>query len=194
MNISAADVLRFKELDARWRGERVEGKPMGLTADEPTEHRRLSSRLAQAYVASREATLDEPVKVGFDIGGLLSKYPDLMRPIVKALSASPDVDVHIVSDMHPRQQCVTTVISNGFIVPTCNIHSCDYAAYGEECKAVKAREIGLHVLVDDFMGYVSSPGAPRLRLLVMPDASHDYYHETWKTDGTEGNFGRRRKE
>lgn len=191
--VTRADILRFKELDARWRGERVPGKPMGLTADEPTEHKRLSSKLAQAFVRSCEVTREAPVKVGFDIGGLLSKYPGLLRPIVNALLASPDVEVHVLSDMHPRQKCVTDVTSNGFNVPTCNIHSCDYSAHGEECKAVKAREIGLDVLVDDFPGYVATVGTPVLRLLAMPDPTLDYYHEGWKTDGSEGNFGRRKE-
>lgn len=237
--VTKADILRFKELDARYHGKRIEGKPMGLTADEPTEYRRLSSKLANQYVADHRPATEAPpcrgtvpakkspmcsgtsdcqccngapneecelcsgtgksasgasVKVGFDIGGVLSKYPDLLRPVVNALLASPDIEVHVLSDMHPRKKCVAAVTSNGFNVPTCNIHSCDYSTHGEECKAVKAREIGLHVLVDDFPGYVATLGAPTLRLLAMPDPTLDYYHESWCTDGTEGNFGRRRKQ
>ena len=41
-------------------------------------------------------------RIGFDIGGILSKYPDILRPIVAALLAAPDVEVHVLSDMHPR--------------------------------------------------------------------------------------------
>lgn len=78
-------------------------------------------------------------------------------------------------------------------MPPERVHSCDYGGHGEECKAVKAREIGLDVLVDDFPGYVASVDAPTLRLLAMPDPTRDYYHDSWKTDGSEGAFGRRRK-
>ena len=133
------------------------------------------------------------VKVGFDIGGVLSKYPDLLRPVVAALATSSEVEVHVLSDMHPHEKCVDWVVNrNGFAVLPERIHSCDYTLHGEECKAIKSREIGLDVLVDDFPGYVASIGAPILRLLSMPDPTRDYYHETWKTDGSEGNFGRRK--
>ena len=57
--VTASDVRRFEELDARWRGERIEGKPLGLTADEPTEHRRLASKLARQYVMGRRAEVEE---------------------------------------------------------------------------------------------------------------------------------------
>lgn len=137
--------------------------------------------------------MSKPVRIGFDIGGILSKYPDILRPVVAALLAAPDVEVYVLSDMHPHTKCVAFVHDNGFPVPPERIHSCDYSEHGEECKAVKSREIGLDILVDDFPGYVGTVGAPALRLLSMPDPTRDYYHETWKTDGSEGNFGRRRK-
>lgn len=133
------------------------------------------------------------VKIGFDIGGVLSKYPDLLRPILRALLAAPGIEVHVLSDMHPQEKCVAVLRENGFDVPSDRVHSCDYGEHGEECKAVKSRELGLDVLVDDFPGYVASLGAPTLRLLAMPDPTLDYYHDDWKTDGSEGGFGRRRK-
>ena len=132
-----------------------------------------------------------PVKVGFDIGGVLSKYPDVLRPLVIALVEAEGFEVHVLSDMHPHAKCVEWVHKNGFPVVPERIHSCDYDEHGDGCKAAKAREIGLDVLMDDHLGYVAVPGAPRLRLLVMPDATEDYYHPTWQTDGSEGNFGRR---
>lgn len=139
---------------------------------------------------------EEPVrvvKVGFDIGGVLSKYPDLLRPIIEALSVAPNVEVHVLSDMQPHAKCVDWVVHrNGFAIPPERIHACDYDAHGESCKAVKAREIGLDVLVDDHLGYVATVGAPALRLLAMPDPTRPYYHDNWKTDGSEGTFGRRR--
>lgn len=133
----------------------------------------------------------KPVRIGFDIGGVLSKYPDLLLPIVRALSVTTDVEVHVLSDMAPHAKCVDAVHRNGFLVPPERIHSCDYETFGDNCKAEKAREIGLDVLIDDYLGYVAVQGAPRIRLLMMPDADADYYHPNWETDGSEGTFGRR---
>jgi hypothetical protein len=131
-------------------------------------------------------------KIGFDIGGVLSKYPDILRPIVTALLAAPDVEVHVLTDM-PMPAAVDMLSRNGLLLDGVTVHSCGYAEHGEECKAVKAREIGLDILIDDFPGYVATIGAPALRLLAMPDPTRDYYHDTWKTDGSEGNFGRRKR-
>lgn len=132
------------------------------------------------------------IKIGFDIGGVLSKYPDILLPIVRALVASPDIEVHVLSDMS-REKIVDMLVRNALPVRPEHVHACDYAEYGERCKAVEANDIGLDVLVDDFMGYLAMAGAPPLRLLSMPDPDRDYFHETWKTDGSEGNFGRRKK-
>lgn len=190
--VTSREVRRFQELDARWHGVEIRGKPLGLTADEPTEHLRLASKLAQEFLRTHPPVLVEPVKVGLDIGGVLSKYPEILRPIVDALLASPDVEVHVLTDMPDRVKATSFCHDNGFIVPAAQIHSCDYSTHGEECKAVKARKLGLHVLVDDFPGYVAVINAPALRLMTMPDPTRDYYHETWKTDGSEGDFGRRK--
>lgn len=135
--------------------------------------------------------MSQPVKVGFDIGGVLSKYPDILRPVVAALLASPRVEVHVLSDMFPHAKCVAFVHENGFHVPPERIHSCDYGTHGELCKAEKMREIGIDIMLDDFPGYLAEGCA--LRLLVMPDPHRPYYHDEWKTDGSEGDFGRRKK-
>lgn len=133
----------------------------------------------------------DPVKVAFDIGGVLSKYPDEFRPLVLALLASPLAEVYVLSDMKPHAKAVAFCHDNGFPVPPERVVCCDYEAHGEECKAVEMRRLGVQVHVDDFPGYVAG-GCP-VRLLVMPDPSRDYYHPSWKTDGSEGNFGRRRR-
>lgn len=157
--------------------------------EEATGLRDMCGEALRAYTTESEAV----TKIGFDIGGVLSKYPGHMRAIVATLLVSPLVEVHVLSDMHPHEKCVSFVHMNGFAIPPEHIHSCDYEAHGDECKAEKAKELGLHVLVDDHMAYVSVTGAPDIRLFVMPDATRDYYDPSWKTDGSEGNFGRRRQ-
>lgn len=131
------------------------------------------------------------IRIGFDIGGVLSKYPEALA-FYRACLASPLMDVHIVTDM-PKEKALAMLRLNGIDLDPAYVHSCDYAEHGEECKAEKAKEIGLDVLIDDFIGYVAMPGGPALRLLAMPDPARDYYHPDWKTDGTEGDFGRRKR-
>jgi hypothetical protein len=121
----------------------------------------------------------------------LSKYPEALA-LFRACLASLSFEVHIVTDM-PKDKALKMLRLNGIDLDPAYVHACDYAEHGEECKAEKAKELGLSVLIDDFVGYVSIPGAPALRLLAMPDAALDYYHTDWNTDGNEGDFGRRKK-
>lgn len=130
------------------------------------------------------------VKVGFDVGGVLSKYPDIFKSLILALDSCPATEVHIVSDMHPKEKIIAMLALNGINVDPSRVHSADFQQYGEACQAVLAEELGLDVLFDDFPAYVSGVGKPPVRLLVMPDLSRPYYDDSWKTDGTEGSFGR----
>ncbi len=130
------------------------------------------------------------MKIAFDIGGVLSKYPGTFCPLLKALYGAPGVEVWIISDM-PAQKAIDMLRLNGLASLYHRVRSADYATHGEECKAVLCRELGIDILVDDFIGYVATPGAPPVRLLVMPDPTRDYYAPGWKTDGSEGAFGRR---
>lgn len=146
----------------------------------------------QKQVVAERAPVDI-VRVGFDVGGVLSKYPEILGPIVAALNASPRVEVHVLSDMFPHAKILDTLVRNGIEVPPERVHSCSYNEHQDLCKAFKARELGLDVLLDDFPGYVGTVGAPALRLLAMPDPERPYYADAWQTDGSEGDFGRRRK-
>lgn len=130
-------------------------------------------------------------RIGFDIGGILSKYREVLA-LYRVCLASMEMEVHIVTDM-PKANALSMLRLNGIDLDPAYVHACDYAEHGEECKAEKAKEIGLDILIDDFIGYVAMPGAPALRLLAMPDPTRDYYHPDWQTDGAEGEFGRRKK-
>ena len=119
------------------------------------------------------------IKIGFDIGGVLSKYPDTFKTIISALQKSPDIEVHVLSDITPHSKCVEFVHLNGFCdIQQEHIHSCDYSVHQELCKSVVSKEIGLDVLIDDYVAYLAE-GAP-IRLLVMPDPHTPYNHKNWK--------------
>ena len=140
------------------------------------------------------------IKIAFDIGGVLSKYPKEFKQIIKCLhmgnldnlrfSTEELVEIHIISDIKPKEKATKFVHDNGFAIPYNRIHVADYEKYGENCKAVLCEELGIDIMIDDHMGYLNEPGKPPVRLLVMPDQYKPYYHDSWKTDGSEGDFGR----
>ena len=147
-----------------------------------------------AEAAYRQHVLPRGVlRVAFDIGGVLSKRPDVFRPLVAALQAG-GVEVFVVTDMPDHEQSVRFARSNGYAIPAANILHSDYALYGEACKAETVKKNNLHLLVDDFPGYASAVATETdaVSLFTWPDPHRPYYADDFKTDGKEGDFGRRR--
>lgn len=137
------------------------------------------------------------MKIAFDVGGVLSKYPHILKPWIGnmecGMSGDTGIEVFVISDMHPKEKIIDMLKSNGFgdVLKEENIYSADYKTHGEKCKAVLCKELNIDILVDDFMGYVTDVDGAKIRLLVMPNTNEPYYHDSWKTDGSEGDFGRR---
>ena len=132
------------------------------------------------------------IRIAFDVGGVLSKRPEVFVPLISALlKVQDDVEVFILSDMHPVEKIADMCSRNGIFVYPANIISADYESYGELCKTIACRERGIDLLIDDFPGYVAE--GDHVRLLMMPDPKTPYYADDWKTDGSEGKFGRRKK-
>lgn len=129
------------------------------------------------------------MKVSFDIGGVLSKHPHLFRQLITALRAG-GVEVFILTDMHDHDQSVRFMRENRFDVPDDHIVNSDYALDGERCKQVQIERLGIDLHVDDFPGYCAAGGC--VQLFVWPDPNLPYYHDDFVTDGSEGDFGRRR--
>ncbi|MEK6860594.1 MAG: hypothetical protein AABY07_01365 [Nanoarchaeota archaeon] len=44
------------------------------------------------------------MRISFDIGGVISKYPEIFKKIIEALYYSDGIDVYILTDMHDRVQ------------------------------------------------------------------------------------------
>jgi hypothetical protein len=130
------------------------------------------------------------LRISFDIGGVLSKYPKVFVPMVQALQAG-GAEVFVITDMHQHEQSVKFVQENGYQIPDDHILNSDYAQYGERCKelTIKQHQIDLHI--DDFPGYCAHIAC--VSLFVWPNPHEPYYHDDFKTDGSEGNFGRRVK-
>lgn len=129
------------------------------------------------------------MKVAFDIGGVLSKYPETLCELISCLRPE---DVFVISDMHPKEKIVELLRLNRVGIWPANVYSADYDQYGEACKTILLDELKIDLFFDDFIGYVVIPGRHKtIRCLVMPDAELPYYADTWKMPEGEPVFGRR---
>lgn len=130
------------------------------------------------------------MKIGFDVGGVLSKYPQVFGPLIQVLERG-GAEVFVISDMHPAEKILDMLRRNNINVPPERVISANYKELQELCKTKACEELGIDILIDDFIGYVAA--GKHIRLLVMPNPEEPYYHDSWQTDGSEGDFGRRRK-
>lgn len=130
------------------------------------------------------------MRIAFDIGGVLSKRPEVFIPLVNTLCHS-GVDVYLITDMD-HDRAMDMLRRNGLVGRDRVVSvAADYELHGELCKAKACEVLGIDLLIDDHPGYVAT--GDHVRLLVMPDPERPYYADTWKTDGSEGSFGRSQK-
>src|SRR5271166_182329 len=112
------------------------------------------------------------LKIGLDIGGVVSKHPSQFRELCNLLKDS--CEIFIITDMHDKDKILVMLKENGFgMIPPERVYSADYKNHGEMCKAILLRELGIDIFIDDFGGYVqwdSQLGAAPIRLLMAPDA------------------------
>lgn len=133
------------------------------------------------------------MKISFDIGGVLSKYPELCKALIGACF-STDYEVHVITDMHNMKDILEMLAMNGLgpdVFPPEFVHSADYLKHGERAKQVLLEELGIDIHIDDFAGYAAAGGA-KLNLFVWPNPDLPYWADTWKTNPKDGEFGRRR--
>lgn len=135
------------------------------------------------------------LKIAFDLGGVITKYPQQFRKLCRCLHDC--CELHLITDMHDKELVVRQLRENGFPaewLPDHRVHVSDYAKYGEMCKAVLLRDLEIELFIDDFVGYHawdSQLGSSPIRLLIQPDAFRPYWAEDWKVDPKMGDFGRR---
>jgi len=151
------------------------------------------------------------MRIGFDIGGVISKYPEEFGDLIANLLHSESGEfqdgnfVCFITDMHPKEEVLKTLLDNGFSGEFMTNHyiwedkynelifCADYEKHGNMAKAVLIRDLKLDIFIDDFDGYLqwdSSLGPQPILLKVMPDGFKPYWHESWKCSGND--FGRRK--
>ncbi len=134
------------------------------------------------------------MRIGFDIGGVLSKYPHQFDELMRAIYFNIYFhDIFIVTDQHPKEEVLKTLAKNGFdwLNPD-NVYCADYEKYGNAAKCILIAQLGIQVFIDDFEPYLqwdSTFGEQPILLRVQPDMFKPYWHSQWKCEG--GDFGRR---
>lgn len=139
-----------------------------------------------------EAMIDKKLKIAFDIGGVISKYPDEFLRLYTELSTYNFC--FFITDMHDKEEVMKTLNVNNFFPNYEEVYCADYKKYGEMCKAVLLAELEIDMFFDDFIGYLawdSSLGPAPIRLLVMPDPYKPYWSPEWKVNDN-FDFGRRK--
>jgi len=134
--------------------------------------------------------MNKVIKIAFDVGGVLSKYESIRLLYSNLFHNNQGIYPFVISDMHPVDKTKNMLKLNNLPFND-NVYSADYETHGENCKKVLCEQLEIDILMDDFVGYVAQ--GKHVRLLVMPDPNEPYYSDNWKTDGSEGDFGRRKK-
>jgi hypothetical protein len=114
--------------------------------------------------------------VAFDIGGVLSRYPEKMKALMHALMAG-GVDVRIVTDIN-HSKAIELLHLNGFgFVPDEKVHSGDWSVDGDLCKTNVCTEIGVDFLIDDRPDYCAE--GDFIGMVLSPRPRVSYYAKTW---------------
>jgi hypothetical protein len=115
-------------------------------------------------------------RVGFDIGGVISKYPVQMQALMRALSQSREFEVFVVTDM-PRDIALTMLAQNSVVIPEDHVLCADWTKHQDLCKSMLMKEYSIEIMIDDRPDYITE-GVP-IGLAVMPRPHHPYYHPSW---------------
>lgn len=111
------------------------------------------------------------MKLAFDIGGVLGKYPCVFIPMILALQ-NGGAEVFVITDIAEKETAQALLGKYGYSFAPEMILCADFQKYGERCKAVLIKEHGIDVLVDDHPGYCADAGC--VSLFVWPDPHVPY--------------------
>ncbi len=120
------------------------------------------------------------MKIAFDIGGCISRYPDLFRFLMYAVDVAGG-ETHILTDMN-QDDARAAVNENQLIVRPDRIWSADWSKDGDLCKTKVMEKHGFDVLIDDRPDYVATGNFVGLVLSPRPDIP--YYHHDWANRST----------
>lgn len=120
---------------------------------------------------------DPVLKIAFDIGGVLSKYPREMKALLRTLQRG-GADLWVMTDMNPKK-AVELCRLNDIPVPDEQIISVDWAKDGELSKANACMGYGIDILIDDYLPYLCA--GDFIGLCVAPRPGMPYEAPEWQT-------------
>jgi hypothetical protein len=121
--------------------------------------------------------MNKRYKIGFDIGGTISKFPDQMLALMRALTTSAEFEVFIVTDMK-REDAISSLEKNSIVVDRDHLICADWSKNMDLCKSIVMKERGIDIMIDDRPDYITE-GVP-IGLALMPRPHLPYFHPTWK--------------
>jgi len=116
------------------------------------------------------------MKIGFDIGGVISRYPEKMIQLMGILQMG-GAEVYVITDI-PFDIAVELCAKNHIAIAQDRIISCDWGKHMDLCKTKACEELGIDFLIDDRPDYCAV--GDFIGLVVSPrPLTAKYYHETW---------------
>lgn len=128
--------------------------------------------------------INNKYRISFDIGGVISKYDQLIKSMIGSFKSTPHYfEVFILTDMRGKEKVQQLLQDNGLYFDLDHILNADYATHQEKCKAVLIDQYQIDIHIDDHLGYLAASKC--LGLLVCPNAEMKYYHDNWKQDNSQ---------
>ncbi len=125
------------------------------------------------------------LKVAFDLGGLISRYPGEMKTLMACLIRS-GAEVFILTDMNhiDARRAITENNLGGFISADWSKHilSADWSKHGDLCKTILMEMHKINILIDDRPNYAAIGNF--IGLVLSPRPHVPYYHNTWVNRST----------
>jgi len=121
------------------------------------------------------------MKIAFDIGGLISRYPEQMTTMMRALIAG-GVEVYIITDMNQQDALTACRENNLDFIPPERILSGDWSKCGDRCKTVLCEEHEIDIMVDDRPDYCAEGNF--IGLVLSPRPQVLYYAPGWVNRST----------
>jgi hypothetical protein len=112
------------------------------------------------------------MKMAFDIGGVLGKYPDVFILMISALQ-NGGAEVYVITDIPVKQTAQALLNRYGYNIAPEMILCADFQKYGERCKALLIKEYGIDVIIDDHPGYCADSGCVSLFVWPNPHAPYE---------------------
>lgn len=122
------------------------------------------------------------LRVGFDIGGVISRYPVEMKAIMWALVLG-GAEIYIVTDMNPTDAAAACRENDlDTIVPADHIISANWSDHGDLCKTKVIERLKLDFMLDDRADYCAA--GDFIGFVLSPRPHVPYYHKTWVNRST----------